>query len=109
MSQVLAADFHVVYFSSQVWWAGKMGDSAPVTQITSDQSLSDRRVRFGVFEADFRAGELRRSGVKIKLHAQPLAVLKILLERAGDVVTREELQQKLWGNNTFVDFDHGLN
>jgi TolB-like protein/DNA-binding winged helix-turn-helix (wHTH) protein/Tfp pilus assembly protein PilF len=86
-----------------------MGDSAPVTQITSDQSLSDRRVRFGVFEADFRAGELRRSGVKIKLHAQPLAVLKILLERAGDVVTREELQQKLWGNNTFVDFDHGLN
>ena len=86
-----------------------MGDSAPVTQITSDQSLSDQRVRFGVFEADFRAGELRKSGVKIKLHAQPLAVLKILLERAGDVVTREELQQKLWGSNTFVDFDHGLN
>jgi len=86
-----------------------MGNSAPVTQIPSDQSLSDQRVRFGVFEADFRSGELRKSGVKVKLHAQPLAVLKILLERAGEIVTREELQQKLWGNNTFVDFEHGLN
>jgi len=88
---------------------GEMGNSAPVTQIPSDQSLSDQRVRFGVFEADFRSGELRKSGVKVKLHAQPLAVLKILLERAGEIVTREELQQKLWGNNTFVDFEHGLN
>jgi TolB-like protein/DNA-binding winged helix-turn-helix (wHTH) protein len=86
-----------------------MGNSAPVTQIPSDQSLSDQRVRFGVFEADFRSGELRKNGVKVKLHAQPLAVLKILLERAGDIVPREELQQKLWGNNTFVDFEHGLN
>jgi TolB-like protein/DNA-binding winged helix-turn-helix (wHTH) protein/Tfp pilus assembly protein PilF len=86
-----------------------MGNSAPVTQIPSDQSLSDQRVRFGVFEADFRSGELRKSGVKVKLHAQPLAVLKILLERAGEIVTREEIQQKLWGNNTFVDFEHGLN
>jgi TolB-like protein/DNA-binding winged helix-turn-helix (wHTH) protein/Tfp pilus assembly protein PilF len=86
-----------------------MGNSAPVTQIPSDQSLADQRVRFGVFEADFRSGELRKSGVKVKLHAQPLAVLKILLERAGEIVTREELQQKLWGNNTFVDFEQGLN
>ncbi len=86
-----------------------MGNSAPVTQIPSDQSLSDQRVRFGVFEADFRSGELRKSGVKVKLHAQPLAVLKILLERPGEIVTREELQQKLWGSNTFVDFEHGLN
>jgi DNA-binding winged helix-turn-helix (wHTH) protein len=86
-----------------------MGNSAPVTQIPSDQSLSDQRVRFGVFEVDFRSGELRKGGVKVKLHAQPLAVLNILLERAGDIVTREELQQKLWGNNTFVDFEHGLN
>jgi TolB-like protein/DNA-binding winged helix-turn-helix (wHTH) protein/Tfp pilus assembly protein PilF len=86
-----------------------MGDFAPATQITTDQSLSDQRVRFGVFEADFRSGELRKNGVKVKLHAQPMAVLKILLERAGDVVTREELQQKLWGGNTFVDFEHGLN
>src|SRR4029077_20288561 len=86
-----------------------MDDFAPVTQTTPDQSWNDQRVRFGVFEADFRSGELRKSGVKVKLHAQPLAVLKILLERAGEIVTREELQQKLWGNNTFVDFEHGLN
>src|SRR5882762_10119408 len=88
---------------------GEMGNSAPVTQIPSDQSLSDRRVRFGVFEADFRSGELRKSGLKIKLHAQPLAVLRVLLERPGEIVTREELQQKLWGDDTFVDFEHGLN
>jgi len=86
-----------------------MGDFAPATQITSYQSLNDQRVRFGVFEVDFHAGELRKSGLKIKLHAQPLAVLRVLLERPGEVVTREELQQKLWGSNTFVDFDHGLN
>ena len=86
-----------------------MGNFAPVTQTTSDQSLNNQRVRFGVFEADFHAGELRKSGLKIKLHAQPLAVLRVLLERPGEIVTREELQQKLWGNNTFVDFDHGLN
>jgi TolB-like protein/DNA-binding winged helix-turn-helix (wHTH) protein/Tfp pilus assembly protein PilF len=88
---------------------GRMGNFAPVTQSTSDQSLSNQRVRFGVFEADFHTGELRRNGLKIKLHAQPLAVLRVLLERPGEIVTREELQQKLWGNNTFVDFDHGLN
>ncbi len=86
-----------------------MGDSAPVTQTTSNQSWNDQRVRFGVFEADFRVGELRKSGVKVKLHAQPLAVLKVLLERPGEIVTREQLQQELWGNNTFVDFEHGLN
>src|SRR5215469_9106563 len=86
-----------------------MGNLASAAQITSKQSMSGQRVRFGVFEADFRAGELRKSGVKIKLHAQPLAVLKILLERPGEIVTREQLQHELWGNNTFVDFEHGLN
>jgi len=85
-----------------------MGDLAPVTQTTSQPSLSER-IRFGVFEADFRSGELRKSGVKLKLHSQPLAVLKILLEHPGEIVTREELQQQLWGSNTFVDFEHGLN
>lgn len=86
-----------------------MGDFATIRQTTTDQSLSDQLVRFGLFEADFHAGELRKRGLKIKLHAQPLAVLRVLLERPGEIVTREELQQKLWGNNTFVDFDHGLN
>jgi len=86
-----------------------MGDFAPVTPTTTEEVLSDRRVRFGVFEADFFAGELRKNGMKVKLHAQPLAVLKILLEHSGEVVTRDELKQRLWGSNTFVDFEHGLN
>jgi DNA-binding winged helix-turn-helix (wHTH) protein len=68
-----------------------------------------RIVRFGVFELDLAAGELRKSGVKLRLQEQPFQVLALLLERAGDVVTREELQQKLWPSDTFVDFDHSLN
>jgi DNA-binding winged helix-turn-helix (wHTH) protein len=65
-------------------------------------------IRFGVFEVDVRAGELRKQGVKVKLQEQPLQVLQILLENPGAVVTREELQQKIWPSDTFVDFDHGL-
>jgi cholera toxin transcriptional activator len=65
--------------------------------------------RFGLFELDPSAGELRKSGVKLRLQEQPFQVLAFLLERAGEVVTREELQQKLWPSDTFVDFDHGLN
>ena len=66
-------------------------------------------VRFGVFEADPRSGELRKSGTRIKLQIQPFQVLQILLEHAGEVVTREELQKRIWPADTFVDFDHGLN
>jgi Tol biopolymer transport system component/DNA-binding winged helix-turn-helix (wHTH) protein len=66
-------------------------------------------VCFDVFEVDLRAGELRKEGRKIKVQEQPFRVLSYLLERAGDVVTREELRQKLWPADTFVDFDHGLN
>jgi cholera toxin transcriptional activator len=65
--------------------------------------------RFGVFELDVTAGELRKSGVKLRLQEQPFQVLALLLERAGEVVAREELQQKLWPSDTFVDFDHSLN
>ena len=68
-----------------------------------------RIARFGVFELDLSAGELRKSGVKLRLQGQPFQVLALLLERAGDVVTREELQQKLWPSDTFVDFDHSVN
>jgi cholera toxin transcriptional activator len=68
-----------------------------------------RVARFGLFELDLSAGELRRGGVKLRLQGQPFHVLALLLERAGDVVTREELQQKLWPSDTFVDFDHSLN
>ena len=68
-----------------------------------------RVARFGVFELDLSAGELRKSGVKLRLQGQPFQVLALLLERAGEVVTREELQQQLWPSDTFVDFDHSLN
>src|SRR6266481_8330643 len=66
-------------------------------------------VRFGVFEVDLRVGELRKRGVKIKLQDQPFQILQILLERSGEVVTREELRGRIWPADTFVDFDQGLN
>jgi len=68
-----------------------------------------RIVRFGLFELDLASGELRKNGAKLRLQDQPLQVLALLLERAGDVVTREEMRQKLWPADTFVDFDHSLN
>src|SRR5437016_2513203 len=67
------------------------------------------RLRFGVFEVDLRAGELRKHGLQIRLQEQPFQVLAILLEHGREVVTREELQKKLWSADTFVDFDQGLN
>jgi TolB-like protein/DNA-binding winged helix-turn-helix (wHTH) protein/Flp pilus assembly protein TadD len=69
----------------------------------------DVRLRFGVFEVDLRAGELRKHGLRIRLQEQPFQVLATLLEHPGELVTREELQKKLWPADTFVDFDHGLN
>ena len=69
-----------------------------------------RRIfRFGVFEVNEATGELRKNGGRIKLHSQPFKVLILLLERPLGVVTREEMRQRLWGTETFVDFDHGLN
>ena len=65
-------------------------------------------VRFGPFELNVRAGELRKQGAKIKLQEQPFQVLQILVQRRGETVTREELQEKIWPSDTFVDFDHGL-
>jgi TolB-like protein/DNA-binding winged helix-turn-helix (wHTH) protein/Tfp pilus assembly protein PilF len=66
-------------------------------------------LRFGAFEVDLQEGELRKSGLRVKLQEQPFQVLVILLERPGKIVTREELRQKLWPSDTFVDFDHSLN
>ncbi len=66
-------------------------------------------MRFGLFEVDLSAGELRKNGVRIRLQEQPFQVLALLLERPAEVVTREELRQKLWPADTFVDFDHSLN
>jgi len=69
----------------------------------------DEIVRFGAFEADFRAGELRKNGAKVRLQEQPFQVLAVLLGNPGQVVSREELRKKLWPAETFVDFDNGLN
>src|SRR5215470_1789892 len=66
-------------------------------------------VRFSHFEVDVRAGELRKHGRRVRLQEQPLRVLSMLLERPGELVTREELRLSLWPVDTFVDFDHGLN
>ena len=66
-------------------------------------------IRFGAFELDLRTGELRRAGRKVRIQEQPLCVLVSLLERPGELVTRDELRRKLWQSDTFVDFDTGLN
>jgi len=76
-----------------------MDNSGPSAQI----------VRFGVFEADLQTGELRKNGLKVPLQGQPFQVFAILLQRSGKLVTREELRLKVWPEDTFVDFDHGLN
>jgi TolB-like protein/DNA-binding winged helix-turn-helix (wHTH) protein/Flp pilus assembly protein TadD len=68
-----------------------------------------RRTRFGAFDVDLRSGEVHKHGIRLKLQGQPFQVLSLLLEHEGDVVTREELRQKLWPGDTFVDFDNGLN
>ena len=81
------------------------GVSAPSPEIGRKSGIA----RFGVFEADLNARELRKQGRRIRLQDQPFAVLAILLERCGNVISREELREKLWPANTFVDFDHSLN
>jgi DNA-binding winged helix-turn-helix (wHTH) protein len=67
------------------------------------------RFRFGVFELDSNTGELRRKGVRVKLHAQPFQVLLLLVQRPGEMLTREEICRELWPDGTFVDYEHGVN
>jgi DNA-binding winged helix-turn-helix (wHTH) protein len=69
----------------------------------------EQRYRFGVFEADAATGELRRQGVRVRLAAQPFQVLLMLLERPGELLTREEISGGLWPDGTFVDYEHGVN
>jgi len=71
--------------------------------------LQNKIFRFGVFEADSASGELRKSGMRLRLQEQPFQALLMLVEHPGEVISREELRQKLWPADTFVDFDHGLN
>jgi DNA-binding winged helix-turn-helix (wHTH) protein len=68
-----------------------------------------QRYRFGTFEAESATGELRRQGVRIKLNAQPFQVLLMLLDRPGELLTREEISRELWPGGTFVDYEHGVN
>src|SRR4029077_2263362 len=70
---------------------------------------SPRPIRFGAFEIDLKAGELRKGGVRIKLQGQPFEILVMLLDRPGELVEREQLRERLWPTDTFVDFDHGVN
>ena len=72
-------------------------------------SIEKHAVRFAVFEVDLSCGELRKHGIKIKLQRKPFQILALLLERPGEVVTREELQRRLWPSDVFVDFESGLN
>ena len=65
-------------------------------------------VRFGEFELDVRSGELRNRDIKVKLQKQPFQILEILVEHAGEIISREELRQRIWPADTFVDFDQGL-
>jgi TolB-like protein/DNA-binding winged helix-turn-helix (wHTH) protein/Tfp pilus assembly protein PilF len=75
----------------------------------TDSAHHHQPVRFGVFEVDLRSCELRKLGLKIRLQEQPCQILAVLLERPGELVTREELRSSLWRGDTFVDFDHSLN
>ena len=73
------------------------------------QTTTARVFRFETFEVHEATGDLRKEGIRIKLHSQPFQVLVMLLERPSELVTREEMRQRLWGDDTIVDFDHGLN
>ena len=66
-------------------------------------------VNFGAYEFSPYSGELRKEGMRVRMEGQPLAILQVLLDRPGELVTREELRKKLWPENTFVDFEHSLN
>jgi DNA-binding winged helix-turn-helix (wHTH) protein len=72
-------------------------------------SLLPHIFRFGVFELNPSAKELRKQGMRVRLQGQPVEILTMLLERPGELITREELQKKLWPSDTFVDFEQGLN
>ena len=73
------------------------------------KTTATRTALFGPYALDLRSGELRKFGTKVKLGEQTFQILRVLLETEGELVTREELRGKLWANDTFVDFDHGLN
>lgn len=82
---------------------------ASAVYIRRGMSSANKVFRFGSYQADARTGELHKEGARVRLQEQPFQVLLMLLERPGELVTREEIQARLWGAETFVDFDHSLN
>jgi TolB-like protein/DNA-binding winged helix-turn-helix (wHTH) protein len=97
-----------------VWrgvWFPPWGDAriAGSHSLAGDMAKPTQIYRFADFEVDVRARQLRKHGTKIKLHGQPFQMLLMLLEPAGEVVSREQMQEKLWPADTFVDFEHSLN
>jgi DNA-binding winged helix-turn-helix (wHTH) protein len=74
-----------------------------------ESNVRPHPLRFGVFEVDLRTGELRKQGLKIKLPGHPFQVLAMLLEHPGELVTRDEIREKLWPGDTFIDFEHSVN
>jgi cholera toxin transcriptional activator len=96
--------------SAAFWPAAPRSAQCYTTPLSMPAPPNHSRIaRFGPFELDLRAAELRKNGRKLRLQEQPFQILALLLEHAGELVTREELRQKLWPADTFVDFDHGLN
>jgi eukaryotic-like serine/threonine-protein kinase len=94
--------------------SSRAGAALPVDPVEGQEeakefSISANLIRFGPYEVDRRAGEVRKHNQKIRLSGQPFEVLSLLLERPGEVVTREEIQQRLWTENIFVDFERSLN
>src|SRR4051812_5457423 len=81
----------------------------PLATMNSKPLPPPDRWRFGQFEVDLSTGELRKNGLRIHIQEQPLRILGALLERAGELVTREELRERLWPSDTFVDFERSLN
>src|SRR6201997_2469180 len=91
----------------RVTLAHRRTQSSKMKQALSNQI--PRFIRFGVFELDTNSGELRKAGMRVRLQGQPLQVLVILLERGGEVVTREEVRSRIWPSQSFGDTDHALN
>ena len=95
----------MLYIGQRNWIERVIG----YTGMSMTDAGTARRYRFGTFEANVATGELRRNGLRVKLNAQPFQMLCLLLERPGELLTREEISRKLWPDGTFVDYEHGVN
>ncbi len=105
-------DLSIFIYSGETLAARPVLESGPgmlTERVTTGSNAFRRILRFGAFEFDPQTGELRKHGLRMKLQGQPIAVLAMLLDHPGEVVTREEMQKRLWPADTYVDFEHSLN